>query len=153
MTRDRAARGRVAGAIRGRRPRRRDREADDGTYQPGKRAMIKIKHARTADCVVAGFRWHKNGKDELVGSLLLGLYDDRGTSAPRRRDVGVHDGACARELAAELEPLRANALDGHPWREWAEAGEWRRACRAARAAGARARICRGSRCASSACAR
>ena len=49
---------------------------DDGTYQPGKRAMLKIKHARTADCVVAGFRWHKSGKDELVGSLLLGLYDD-----------------------------------------------------------------------------
>src|SRR5262245_59291763 len=50
----------------------------DGTYQPGKRAMIKIKHARTADCVIAGFRWHKNGKNTLVGSLLLGLYDDRG---------------------------------------------------------------------------
>ena len=52
---------------------------EHGTYQPGKRAMIKVKHARTADCVVAGFRWHKTGKDELVGSLLLGLYDDQGS--------------------------------------------------------------------------
>ena len=50
----------------------------DATYQPGKRAMIKVKHVRTADCVVAGFRWHKDGKDELVGSLLLGLYDEHG---------------------------------------------------------------------------
>src|SRR5213594_3461664 len=49
-----------------------------GMYEPGKRAMIKIKHARTADCVVAGFRWHKAGKNVLVGSLLLGLYDDKG---------------------------------------------------------------------------
>ena len=49
------------------------------TYQPGKRAMVKVKHARTADCVVAGFRWHKQGPGTLVGSLLLGLYDDAGT--------------------------------------------------------------------------
>src|SRR5213596_1227330 len=49
----------------------------NATYQPGKRTMIKVKHARTADCVVAGFRWHKAGKGELVGSLLLGLYDDQ----------------------------------------------------------------------------
>ena len=48
------------------------------TYQPGKRAMVKVKHVRTADCVVAGFRWHKNGPGTLVGSLLLGLYDDAG---------------------------------------------------------------------------
>jgi len=93
-----------------------------GTYQPGKRAMIKIKHARTADCVVAGFRWHKNGKNELVGSLLLGLYDDRG----RLHHVGVTSAftmARRRELARELEPLRGNALDEHPWREWAEFGD------------------------------
>jgi ATP-dependent DNA ligase len=93
-----------------------------GTYQPGKRAMIKIKHARTADCVVAGFRWHKNGKNELVGSLLLGLYDDRG----RLHHVGVTSAftmARRRELASELEPLRTNALDGHPWREWADVGD------------------------------
>ncbi len=93
-----------------------------GTYQPGKRAMIKIKHARTADCVVGGFRWHKNGKNELVGSLLLGLYDDRG----RLHHVGVTSAftmARRRELARELEPLRTNALDQHPWREWAEFGD------------------------------
>ena len=91
-----------------------------GTYQPGKRAMLKIKHARTADCVVAGFRWHKNGKDELVGSLLLGLYDDRG----RLHHVGVTSAftmARRRELASELAPLRERALDVHPWREWADA--------------------------------
>jgi ATP-dependent DNA ligase len=91
----------------------------DGIYEPGKRAMIKIKHSRTADCVVAGFRWHKKGKDELVGSLLLGLFDDRG----RLHHVGVTSAftmARRRELAAELEPLRANALDAHPWREWAD---------------------------------
>ena len=61
---------------------------EHGTYEPGKRAMIKVKHARTADCVVAGFRWHKAGKNELVGSLLLGLYDDQGGcttwASPRR---------------------------------------------------------------------
>src|SRR5207237_9643679 len=51
----------------------------DSTYQPGKRAMVKVKHARTADCVVAGFRWHKNGPGTMIGSLLLGLYDDEGT--------------------------------------------------------------------------
>src|SRR5204862_4765897 len=50
-----------------------------GSYEPGRRAMIKLKHVRTADCVVAGFRWHKGGKDERVGSLLLGLCDERGT--------------------------------------------------------------------------
>jgi len=91
----------------------------DGIYEPGKRSMIKIKHSRTADCVVAGFRWHKKGKNELIGSLLLGLYDERG----RLHHVGVTSAftmTYRRELAAELEPLRANALEGHPWREWAE---------------------------------
>jgi ATP-dependent DNA ligase len=89
------------------------------TYQPGKRAMIKIKHTRTADCVVAGFRWHKNGPNELVGSLLLGLYDDGG----RLHHVGVTSSFTnvrRRELALELEPFRKNALAEHPWREWAE---------------------------------
>ena len=93
----------------------------DGTYKPGKRAMIKVKHARTADCVVAGFRWHKKGKDELVGSLLLGLYDDK----QRLHHVGVTSSftmATRRQLAEELAPLRERALDDHPWREWAEAG-------------------------------
>lgn len=92
-----------------------------GTYQPGKRAMVKIKHSRTADCVVAGFRWHKHGQDSLIGSLLLGLYDDRG----RLQHVGVTSAftmAKRAELAGELAPLRERALDGHPWREWAEAG-------------------------------
>ena len=92
----------------------------DGTYQPGKRAMIKVKHVRTADCVVAGFRWHRAGKDELVGSLLLGLYDDK----HRLHHVGVTSAftmAVRRELAAELAPLRKRALEDHPWREWAGA--------------------------------
>src|SRR5690606_1045545 len=90
-----------------------------GTYQPGKRAMLKIKHARTADCVVAGFRWHKQGKGELVGSLLLGLYDDRG----RLQHVGVTSSFTMkkrRELVEELAPLRQGALEGHPWASWAE---------------------------------
>jgi ATP-dependent DNA ligase len=93
---------------------------DHGTYEAGKRAMIKIKHARTAECVVAGFRWHKNGQGELIGSLLLGLYDDHGAL----HHVGVTSAFTVtrrRELAIELEPLRRNALEGHPWRAWAEA--------------------------------
>ena len=92
-------------------------KAPDTPYQPGKRAMLKIKHARTADCVVAGFRWHKSGGD-AVGSLLLGLYDDRGVL----QHVGVTSAftmAARKALAAELAPLRERALDGHPWREWA----------------------------------
>ena len=95
------------------------------SYQPGKRAMFKIKHARTADCVVAGFRWYKN-TDDAVGSLLLGLYDDDG----RLQHVGVTASftqARRRELAEELAPLRERALDEHPWREWAaQAGEMKR---------------------------
>jgi ATP-dependent DNA ligase len=92
----------------------------DGTYQPGKRAMVKIKHARTADCVVAGFRWHKSGRD-AVGSLLLGLYDGRG----KLQHVGVTSAFTMekrRQLVEELAPLRTGALDNHPWREWAGAG-------------------------------
>jgi ATP-dependent DNA ligase len=88
-------------------------------YQPGKRTMIKVKHVRTADCAVAGFRWHKSGKD-AVGSLLLGLYDDRGVL----QHVGVTSSFTMvkrRELARELAPLRERALEGHPWRGWAEA--------------------------------
>jgi len=92
-----------------------------GVYAPGKRAMIKIKHARTADCVVAGFRWHKDGRDARIGSLLLGLYDDRG----KLHHVGVTSSftmATRRQLVEELAPLRERALDNHPWREWAEYG-------------------------------
>jgi len=94
---------------------------ESGVYEPGKRSMIKVKHVRTADCVVAGFRWHKNGKNEMVGSLLLGLYDERG----RLHHVGVTSSFtmdARRELARELAPLREHALDEHPWRDWADAG-------------------------------
>jgi ATP-dependent DNA ligase len=90
-----------------------------GTYLPGKRAMIKVKHVRTADCVVAGFRWHKSGKDAL-GSLLLGLFDDHGVL----QHVGVTSSFTMvkrRQLVKELAPLRKDAMDDHPWREWAGA--------------------------------
>jgi ATP-dependent DNA ligase len=90
----------------------------DGTYQPGKRAMLKIKHARTAECVVAGFRFHKTGK-EAVGSLLLGLYDDAG----KLQHVGVTSSftmAMRKQLVKELAPLRKDALKNHPWKEWAQ---------------------------------
>jgi ATP-dependent DNA ligase len=100
----------------------------DGTYEPNKRVMFKVKHERDCDCVVAGFRWHKNGRNEAVGSLLLGLYDERGGLA----FVGV----CAsftmakrRELTQFLAPYRENALENHPWKNWAdmaEDGEMRR---------------------------
>jgi ATP-dependent DNA ligase len=96
-------------------------KSEQGLYEPGKRAMIKIKHARTADCVAAGFRWHKDGKDQRVGSLLLGLYDETGAL----HHVGVTSSftmARRKELALELAPLREHALDHHPWRAWAEAG-------------------------------
>ena len=113
----------------------------DGTYQPGKRAMLKIKHQRTADCAVAGFRWHKNGPGTHIGSLLLGLFDDGGTL----HSVGVTSSFTwdRREaLAKELEPLRENALEGHPWGEWAE---WSQAAEASgqRLPGATSRWNRG----------
>jgi ATP-dependent DNA ligase len=94
-------------------------KAEDGTYEPNKRVMLKVKHERDCDCVVAGFRWHKTGEKTLVGSLLLGLYDDSGNLQ--------HVGVCASftnakraELVKFLAPYRRNALDGHPWRDWAE---------------------------------
>src|SRR5207248_10036196 len=83
-----------------------------------KRVMLKLKHERTADCAVAGFRWHKYG--DGVGSLLLGLYDDAGAL----HHVGVATSfsvAMRKQLVEELEPLRANAVEGHPWQSWAEA--------------------------------
>jgi ATP-dependent DNA ligase len=92
---------------------------EKAAYQPGKRVMVKVKHTRTADCVVAGFRWHKHGPGELVGSLLLGLYDAKGAL----HHVGVTSSftnAARRQLAQELEPLRKDALAKHPWHEWAE---------------------------------
>lgn len=86
----------------------------DGHYIEDKRVMFKIKHERTADCVVAGFRWHKTGG---VGSLLLGLYDVDG--------VLHHVGVCSafsakrrKELEAELSPYRVDSLTGHPWEAW-----------------------------------
>lgn len=91
----------------------------EGTYQPGRRAMVKVKHERTADCVVAGFRWHKNGPGTHVGSLLLGLFDGAG----RLHHVGITASFTWERraaLAEELAPLREGALAGHPWREWAE---------------------------------
>ena len=90
-------------------------------YQPGKRAMIKVKRVRTADCVVAGFRWHKSGHD-AVGSLLLGLYDEAGAL----EHVGVTSSftmAARKRLVRVLRPLRVHAIDDHPWRDWAGAGE------------------------------
>jgi ATP-dependent DNA ligase len=92
----------------------------EAPYRAGERTMVKVKHARTADCVVAGFRWHKNGAGSLIGSLLLGLYDDAGTL----HHVGVtaaFTDAVRRQLVEELAPLREGALVGHPWRDWAEA--------------------------------
>jgi ATP-dependent DNA ligase len=92
---------------------------EDGIYEPNKRVMLKVKHERDCDCVVAGFRWHKRGDRTAIGSLLLGLYDGGGNLE--------HVGVCAsftdakrRDLVKFLEPFRANALDGHPWRAWAE---------------------------------
>jgi ATP-dependent DNA ligase len=87
-------------------------------YLPDQRALWKVKHHRTADCVVAGFRWHKDR--EGVGSLLLGLFDDDGTL----HHVGVCSSFSAKfrkELVHELTPLRDRAVEGHPWAEWAEA--------------------------------
>ncbi len=98
-------------------------------YEPNKRVMPKVKHERECDCVVAGFRWHKKGNNDSVGSLLLGLYDEQG--------VLHHVGVAAsftekkrRELVTLLAPYRENALAQHPWKSWAgqsseEGGEQR----------------------------
>jgi ATP-dependent DNA ligase len=90
-----------------------------GTYEPNKRVMLKVKHERDCDCVVAGFRWHKKGDRTLVGSLLLGLYDDAGSLQ--------HVGVCAsfstakrKELVEFLKPYRKDALASHPWKLWAD---------------------------------
>jgi ATP-dependent DNA ligase len=90
----------------------------DLRYLPDKRAMFKVKHERTADCVVAGFRWHKDGG--IVGSLLLGLFDTDGVL----HHAGVASGFTAvrrRELVEELEPYRVGAGEDHPWLEAATA--------------------------------
>ena len=90
----------------------------DGEYREGERTMAKVKHLRTADCAVAGYRVHKDGKG--VGSLLLGLFDDSGVL----HHVGVassFNAALRTQLADEVEPYRERALDDHPWGDWAEA--------------------------------
>jgi ATP-dependent DNA ligase len=90
----------------------------DSVYEPGLRTLYKIKHDRTADCVVAGFRWHKSGG--VIGSLLLGLYDESGAL----QHVGVSASFPMKrraELVAELEPYRTDAIENHPWGEWAMA--------------------------------
>jgi ATP-dependent DNA ligase len=87
---------------------------EDEPYQPKKRAMLKVKHSRTADCVLAGFRWHKNGPGTHVGSLLLGLYDEAG----RLHFVGSASSFATKQraaLAEELAPLREGAEADHPW--------------------------------------
>ena len=93
----------------------------DAPYRAGERTMIKVKHARTADCVVAGFRWHKNGAGHdgrLAPARPLRRRRARCTTSasPRRSRNAVR-----KQLVAELAPLRENALEGHPWRDWAEA--------------------------------
>jgi ATP-dependent DNA ligase len=97
----------------------------EGTYESNKRVMLKVKHERDCDCVVAGFRWHKKGEGTKVGSLLLGLFDDNGALQ--------HVGVCASftdqkriELVDFLAPYRKNALKNHPWKEWAELGDGQR---------------------------
>jgi ATP-dependent DNA ligase len=90
-----------------------------GTYEPNKRVMLKVKHVRDCDCVVAGFRWHKKGDRTLVGSLLLGLFDDAGDL----QHVGVCASFTAKkrlELAEFLKPYRTDALAAHPWKSWAD---------------------------------
>lgn len=89
-----------------------------GAYEADKRVMLKIKHERDCDCVVAGFRWHKQGERTAVGSLLLGLFDQAGALQ--------HVGVCASfttekrlELTQFLEPYRRDALVNHPWKDWA----------------------------------
>jgi ATP-dependent DNA ligase len=90
-----------------------------GTYEPDKRVMLKVKHERDCDCVVAGFRWYKKGERTLIGSLLLGLFDEGGALQ--------HVGVCASftkekraELAEFLAPYRRDALANHPWKHWAD---------------------------------
>jgi ATP-dependent DNA ligase len=99
-------------------------KSNSSKYEPDKRTMLKVKHERDCDCVVAGFRWHKNGEGSAVGSLLLGLFDDSG--------VLQHVGVCAsftiakrRELADYLAPYRENASTGHPWKHGATDGDQR----------------------------
>jgi ATP-dependent DNA ligase len=118
MTRDRAEAGKWLAEFEGAGLDGVIAKLEKAPYQPGKRAMLKIKHVRSADCVVAGFRWYKD-RNDAVGSLLLGLYDEAGVL----HHVGVTSAfkmEMREELAKELEPLRAN-IEDHPWRDWAGA--------------------------------
>ena len=90
-------------------------KAADAPYQPGKRTQFKVKHAHTADCVVAGFHWHTD-RQEAVGSLLLGLYDEAGVLQPVGTAAGFSP-EMRKSLLEQLAPLRENALEGHPWRD------------------------------------
>ncbi len=92
---------------------------ESGTYQPNKRVMLKVKHERDCDCVVAGFRWHKRGDKNAVGSLLLGLYN--GSNLEHVGVCSSFTDAKRKELVSFLEPYRVTNLDDHPWRAWAEA--------------------------------
>ena len=89
-----------------------------GIYESDKRLMLKVKHERDCDCVVAGFRWYKNSDETAIGSLLLGLYDRSGALQ--------HVGVCSsfklerrRGLVDYLAPYRKDAMESHPWRSWA----------------------------------
>ena len=111
-------------------------KSDAGPYEPNKRVMLKIKHERECDCVVAGFRWHKAGSGTAVGSLLLGLHDDAGALH--------HVGVCAsftaqkrQELVAFLAPYRENAAASHPWKEWVDGQHEAEAMGTRRPAGSR----------------
>jgi ATP-dependent DNA ligase len=97
-------------------------KAGSGSYEPNKRVMYKVKHERECDCVVGGFRWHKDQSGKAVGSLLLGLFDGQGSL----QHVGVTASFTdekRRELVSFLAPYREEALAGHPWAEWATALE------------------------------
>jgi ATP-dependent DNA ligase len=90
-----------------------------GIYEPDKRVMLKVKHERDCDCVVAGFRWFRKGDRPAVGSLLLGLFDEAGAL----QHVGVCSSftqAKREELVELLEPYRKDALANHPWKNWAD---------------------------------
>ncbi len=117
-------------------------KGEAGLYESNKRTMLKVKHERDADCVVAGFRWHKRGEKTSVGSLLLGLYDDTGHLE--------HVGVCAsftdakrKELVAHLSPYRKDAIEDHPWREWVEWDEQSPDTAARRRPGAQSRWSQG----------
>jgi len=99
-----------------------------GIYEPNKRTMLKVKHERECDCVVAGFRWHKGGENVALGSLVLGLYSDDGTL----HHVGVAASFTAekrRQMIEFLAPYRENALENHPWKDWAGGTEQNHAAR------------------------